>query len=524
MKLLSCSIAVAFFTTVSIANADADSKPNKTARLYMSHYENVLGTSLELKISATSPQEAEKAEAAVLHEIGRLSKILSAYDTNSEFSQWLKTSQKAMPVSHELFEVLNLFDQWRLRTSGALDASAEVIAKLWKKAAARQQIPTADELTDAVEEVKQSHWKLDATMQTATHLSHSPLVLNSFAKSYIIRKAADAAMAFGKVKAVIVNIGGDLVVSGNLDEMILISNPKADAENEAPIDQLRISNKAVATSGNYRRGELINGQWYSHIVDPRTGLHAGNIISATVIAPNATDAGALATAFNVLSTSESVKLAQTIPGSEYLIITGNGERIASPGWNALEIPANTQMYNKSIPNKSTPIKSTPINRIATAKEKLTTGSNSDFEMVINLEINVQKEGFVKRPYVAVWVEDENHAPIRTITVWHGNDRYLPELKSWFLKYRGLYTSDKSFNSSVTSATRSAGKYTIKWDGKDDQGNFVKPGKYIIKIEASREHGTYQLMRQEIDCDQTPKIINLTGNIEIAAASLDYRKK
>ena len=104
------------------------------------------------------------------------------------------------------------------------------------------------------------------------------------------------------------------------------------------------------------------------------------------------------------------------------------------------------------------------------------------------------------------------------------DRYLPELKSWFLKYRGLYTTDKAFNSSVTSATRPAGKYTVKWDGKDDKGNFVKPGKYIIKIEASREHGTYQLMRQEIECDETPKLINLTGNVEIASASLDYRKK
>ena len=98
------------------------------------------------------------------------------------------------------------------------------------------------------------------------------------------------------------------------------------------------------------------------------------------------------------------------------------------------------------------------------------------------------------------------------------------LNHGILNTGGLYSSDKNFSSSSTSATRSAGKYTLKWDGKDDKGNFVKPGKYIIKIEASREHGTYQLMRQEIECDQTPKLINLTGNIEIASASLDYRKK
>jgi hypothetical protein len=156
---------------------------------------------------------------------------------------------------------------------------------------------------------------------------------------------------------------------------------------------------------------------------------------------------------------------------------------------------------------------------ATARE-----GNGDFELVVNLEINLQKEGFVKRPYVAVWVEDENHAPVRCLTVWHGSDKYLPELRSWYLKYRSLYTTDKNFNTSATSATRPAGKYTVKWDGKDDQGNFVKPGKYTVKIEAAREHGTYQLMRQEIVWNESPKRIDLTGNIEIASASLDYRKK
>ncbi|HEY4877172.1 MAG TPA: DUF2271 domain-containing protein, partial [Puia sp.] len=373
----------------------------------------------------------------------------------------------------------------------------------------KQQLPTQDELTNAVHEVKQNHWTLDGTTQTATHLSNAPLILNSFAKSYIIKHAADAAIASGNIDGVIVNIGGDLVVLGNLNENVLISDPKADAENEAPMDQLLINNKAVATSGNYRRGELINGHWYSHIVDPRTGQPADNIISATVVAPNATDAGALATAFNVMSTSESVQLASRFPGVEYLLITKNGERIASAGWHTLEAPTKE-------------IIKTEVTAIG--KNKMASGWNNDFELVISLEINIQKQGFVKRPYVAVWIEDENHYPVRTVSVWHGSDRYMPELKSWYLKYRSQYNSDKNFDNSITSATRPAGKYTLKWDGKDDAGNFVKPGKYVVKIEVSREHGTYQLMRQEIECDDAPKILNLTGNIEIASASLDYRKK
>jgi len=509
MKFLIGIIATFLFPALCYANPPAVPGPKKTARLYTSHYENVLGTSMELKISATSQQSSEKAESAVLHEIDRLSKILSAYDANSEFSRWMRTLNQPVAVSDELFEVLRLFDQWRTRSGGALDASAEVITRLWKLAAARQQLPTPEELSAAVAEVRQPHWQLDPVTRTAVHLSHAPLMLNSFTKSYIIKHAADAARSISQVDAIIVNIGGDLVVTGDLNESISISDPQADAENEAPIDALQISNKAVATSGNYRRGELINGHWYSHIVDPRSGQPAGDILSATVVAPNATDAGALATAFNIMTIPESIRLALSVPGAEYLIITRNRERIASPGWAALEQPLKTELPDKTVPK---------INKL------IPHAGSKDFELVINLEINLQKEGAVKRPYIAVWVEDENHAPVRTITVWHGSDRYMPELKSWYLKYRGIYNTDNNFKTSVTSATRSAGKYTVKWDGKDDQGNFVKPGNYIIKIEASREHGTYQLMRQEISCDETPKVINLTGNIEISATTLDYRKK
>lgn len=502
MKSLSGLLTASLFFSVAIAHAGPPTNsPPTHSRLYVSDYENVLGTSMELKVATTSPAAAERAQTAVLREIDRLSAILSGYDPNSEFSRWQRTSHIAVGVSPELFEVLSLFDRWRIRTGGALDASAEAVTRVWKDAAKQGRLPGADELALAVAEVRQRHWQLDSATHTATHLSNTPLMLNSFAKSYIIRHAADAGRTAAGADAIVVNIGGDLVVSGDIPETVLVSDPKADAENDAPMTRLRISNAAVATSGNYRRGELIAGHWYSHIVDPRTGTPAGNILSATVVAPDATDAGALATAFNVLTPADSRRLAQEMPGVQYLIITAAGERVESPGWAALEAKGGPE----------------------TGPAVAHPATDNGFEMIINLEINLQKQGEIKRPYVAIWIEDENHAPVRTIAVWHGSERYLPELKSWYLKYRGIWSTDQHFSSSVTSATRSAGKYSLKWDGRDDQGNPIKPGKYFVKIEASREHGTYQLMRQEIDVDDQPKVINMTGGIEIASASLDYRK-
>jgi thiamine biosynthesis lipoprotein len=506
MRLFSC-IAIALLFSVSGRAGGFTWNPGDKTTIFVSNYENVLGTSMQLKMAASSEAQSTHAETVVLKEISRMSSILSAYDASSEFSQWQKTHGTPVHVSKELFEVLSLFDQWREKTGGALDASAEVVSRVWKAAAARNELPSSSEIAKAVAEIKKIHWILDARKQTATHLSDAPLMLNSFTKSYIISHAGSVAMGEAGLAGIIVNIGGDMVVLGNMRERVMISDPKADAENDRPLSELMLENKAVATSGNYRRGEMIGGRWYSHIVDPRSGIPADEIISATVVSSDAAEAGALATAFNVMSQSDIAQLMAHLLGVEYLIITKNGERRESKGWKSLEVSPDAHVMPADL-----------------HKEKEAGTWDDDFELSISLEINLVKEGFAKRPYVAVWVEDENHAPVRTISLWRGNLRYLPELKSWYMKYRGTYNEDQNFSRSVTSATRSAGKYTVKWDGKDDHGSAVKAGKYTVKIEVSREHGTYQLMRQDIDLDSNPKLFNITGNIEIASASIDYHKK
>jgi FAD:protein FMN transferase len=469
----------------------------------VSQFENVLGTSLELKFAVASDNEAARAEAAALAEIERLDHILSGYDRESEFNRWLSAPRRPAAVSPELFEALSLFDQWRASTNGALDPAAQVVSELWRRAAAERRTPSVDELQAAVATVARPHYRLDAAARTATRLDDAPLILNSFVKSYIVNRAADAAMRAARLDGLVINIGGDLVVRGALAEDVRIADPKADAENDEPLARLLIRDRAVATSGDYRRGFEINGRWYSHIVDPRTALPVDQVISATVVAPQAADAGALATAFCVLTPEESLRLAASLPEVECLLITKNGERVESGGWRALEA------------------QSAPPAGVNAAPQ----AGDHPFELVINLELaRIEGHGY-RRPYVAVWVEDKDHIPARTLALWYQKPRWLPELSSWSRANRmRAMAGTADLTGSVSSATRPAGKYTLKWDGKDSQGNPVNPGKYTVFIEAAREHGTRQLMRQEIDFNGEPKHFNLPGNIEIASASLDYRKK
>jgi thiamine biosynthesis lipoprotein ApbE len=488
--------------------------PRQTAQAHagwrVSQFENVLGTSLELKFATDSEAQAVRAETAVLAELERLSQILSGYDPASEFNRWLRTSNESVRVSPELFEVLRLFDDWRSRTNGALDPAAQVVSKLWRTAAEQQRLPLPAELQTAVTMIRQPHYRLDAVAQTATHLSNAPLALNSFAKSYIINRAADAAMTAAQPDGIIINIGGDLVVRGALAETVRIADPLADAENDEPLVRVLLRNRAIATSGNYRRGVTINGQWYSHLVDPRTAQPVDHVLSATVIAPQATDAGALATAFCVLSPEESLQLAAKLPGVECLLIRKDGTRLASKGWNALALASLTKAV-------TSPVRATAAFTAQAWDQSL--------ELVVNFELARVDDQRYRRPYVAVWMEDKDKFPVRTLALWYQKPRWLPDLKGWMRSDRLRSMAEGSeITSSVSSATRSPGKYTLRWDGKDNQGKMVRPGKYTVFIEAAREHGTYQLMRQEIDFNGAPKQFNLTGNVEIANASLDYRKR
>jgi thiamine biosynthesis lipoprotein ApbE len=465
--------------------------------LHTAHYENVLGTSLELKLQTPTDAVAQRAEAATLAEIDRENALLSAWQSNSEFSRWTRTHNTPVKVSPELLDVLSLFESWCQQTHGALDASAETAVRLWKLAESDHRQPTSEELAAAVRTMRQPHWSIDRAAGTATHLDDAPIALNSFAKSYIAGHAVNAALAAGAT-GISLNLGGDIVLRGSLSERVAIANPHADAENDTPVDLIRLSNRTIATSGAYRRGVDIQGRHFSHIVDPRTGLPAEFILSSTVIAPDPSEAGALATAFSVMTPAETKTLAARLSNVDYLLITADGQTIASPNWSRRELPhIQPAAFHPPVRPR--------------------------FDLVVTLELARVDAPRYHRPYVAVWVEDANRKPVKTIALWSQKPRYLSDLRSWYHDDQARVSAGQpDLAYTLSSATRPPGKYTLRWDGTDDAGKPLPPGPYTILIEAAREHGTYQLMKQEIDFNgRTPRQVTLPENTEIAGATLDY---
>ena len=500
--VLKTFIVLSILVPSSIIANPLNFKANKIQKTYTTQYENVLGTSFELKVKAASNKQAVYAEKIALSEIARLSKILSSYNPNSEFSIWCKTQGKAVKVSPELLEVLSFYEKWNKLTKGALNPAFEIVNQIWVKAGTNQQLPTNDQLNAAVKIANEKQWTIDYNNATVTHLTNTPLVLNTFVKSFIIQKTTQKILNQTGVSNVVMNIGGDVLVQGDEVEIVQIVDPKADAINDPAIDKVNLQNQFIATSGNYRRGVLINNQWYSHIIDPRSGQPAGQVISASVISKNPVDAGALATAFNILSVNESIALAQKFPDAEYFIVAKNGDMIKSAHWKDIEVTAPKPAKNIAFPVKENQWDPT-------------------YEMLINLDL-AQFQGPSRRPFVAIWVEDK--APVRNLALWYNKPRWLHDLRAWYNANYGKYNVETGSISALSSATRSPGKYTIKWDGKDDKGEYVKTGNYTINIEVVREHGTYQLITQEIKINNKVNKIELAANTEVAAASIELKKK
>jgi hypothetical protein len=157
------------------------------------------------------------------------------------------------------------------------------------------------------------------------------------------------------------------------------------------------------------------------------------------------------------------------------------------------------------------------------------GWDDRFEVAVDLEIAPQQGGRYHRPYVAVWVEDAAGRPVRTLSVWVNTSgrgpRYIRELRRWFSAEREQESAGgPDLVATVSSATRLPGQYTVTWNGRDDRGKPVEQGTYRIVIEAAREHGSYQLMQQELTLATKPVAADLPGNEEIARARVEYRHR
>ena len=142
---------------------------------------------------------------------------------------------------------------------------------------------------------------------------------SAIAKGYGVDVVANLLRKFG-IKNFMVEIGGEVVTSGvNRERMpwrIGVTKPTDDSlsiNNELQT-VINVTDKAMATSGNYRNFYYKGGRKYAHTIDPKTGYPVQHsILSATVITNDCATADAYATSFMVMGLEKSKKVLERHP-------------------------------------------------------------------------------------------------------------------------------------------------------------------------------------------------------------------
>ncbi|HEG43398.1 MAG TPA: FAD:protein FMN transferase [Phycisphaerales bacterium] len=287
-------------------------------RTVMGTFANIAAVSEDHSIAARSVEAAFDALVAV-------DDMMSDYKPDSELSRLNRNGFPGpVEVSPGLFDVLLASAEYSRMSEGAFDITIGPVVELWKQAKEMGQKPTQQGIAAARSKVgyEKLILKLDGQTRTVRFaVDGMRLDLGAIAKGYAIDRAIRAAQRAGASGA-IVDIGGDVSCFGVTPRSekywrIGLQDP-ADESNFVLV--LKLADAAVATSGDYQRFVEINGQRYSHIIDPATSSSAREFTSVTIIAPTAIEADALATCVSVMGLDAGMRLVESLDNVEALII------------------------------------------------------------------------------------------------------------------------------------------------------------------------------------------------------------
>jgi len=147
------------------------------------------------------------------------------------------------------------------------------------------------------------------------------------------------------------------------------------------------------------------------------------------------------------------------------------------------------------------------------------------ELSIKLEVPRLDVAEYHRPYIAMWVENQDQSTAAQLAVWYQTDpkkedgtQWLKDLRQWWR--RGGRELDMPVDG-VTGATRPAGAHTLSFKSAEPQLAKLAPGKYNLVVEATREVGGRELLRLPFDWPGTQKQqASASGKTELGTVTLN----
>ena len=249
---------------------------------------------------------------------------LSPFNKNSILSS-INNNDTSVRADELLKNVITLSHEVYVATSGAFDPTISPLINAWGFGFKTEKFPNAEEVDSFKTLVGMDKIMLSDDGRVVKANPNASLNFSAIAKGYIVDLIAEFLDKNG-ITDYLVNIGGEINCKG--------VNPKGeewrigvDTPDESNIhggdihSVLQLTDKALATSGNYRKYKVEDAQKVWHIIDPRTGYPTqARVLSATVVANSCAIADAYATALMVLGMEEGMSLIETDSTLEAMFI------------------------------------------------------------------------------------------------------------------------------------------------------------------------------------------------------------
>ena len=282
-----------------------------------------MGNRFELTVVCADEKLAHVSLEKAIAEISRIEKLLTTFSSTSQTAMINEAAGiRPVQVDKEVFDLVKRSVRISTITQGAFDISYGSIDKrLWNFDQQMTALPDKATAKKMVRLINYQNIVLDPHHMTVFLREKGMRIgFGGIGKGYAAEQAKLVLQKNG-IKAGVVNAAGDLAAWGYQPNeqpwTIGIASP---GNIWHPFSSMNITDKAVATSGNYEKFVVIDGKKYSHTIDPKTGFPVHGIKSTTIICPNAEIADALATPVMVMGVKAGLDLINQLNDVECIIV------------------------------------------------------------------------------------------------------------------------------------------------------------------------------------------------------------
>jgi thiamine biosynthesis lipoprotein len=285
------------------------------------------GFAMDTYLSITLPDQLSASQVSQIQSrLEEMDGFFNRFSATSDISRINGGAGKWVSVSKDTFELLGQSLRVAEKTGGSFDPTIGPLVDLWSIGPAGTQEenwapPLPGEIEKRLSLVNYAGLELAAGGNKARLLYPGmSLDLGGIAKGYAVDQLVEILGSYG-VERALVDLGGNYFALGEHPEgrpwTLGIRHPR---QTEKAIATIQVEGQAVATSGDYQRYRVYQGERFAHLLDPQTGFPSRELISATIIAPSGLLADALSTAVFVMGPKEGARLIENWSGVEGVLI------------------------------------------------------------------------------------------------------------------------------------------------------------------------------------------------------------